>query len=87
MTWFRRCALMPLAAMSRPVVTVIHEPDRALRIPDTRQPDAIARSAASPNSGVWYPAVTLPTCVRFCSQLPRSKSGSSGFRKPELICG
>ena len=31
---------MPVAAISRPVVTVSHWPERALKMPDTRQSDA-----------------------------------------------
>jgi hypothetical protein len=43
---------MPLNALSRPLVTVSQFPERALRIPEIRQFEATARSAAVANSGV-----------------------------------
>ncbi len=42
---------MPVNAMSRAVVTVIHGPERALRMPDTFQSDAITRSGTLLNCG------------------------------------
>ena len=58
--------------MSRPVVTVSHEPDRALRMPDSRHSDATTRSAGLEKRGVIAPAVKLATCVRFWMQLPHA---------------
>jgi hypothetical protein len=78
---------IPVPATSRPVVTSSQLPERALRIPETRQFDASARSPALAKAGVCAPSVKVARCVRFCGQLPRSKSGSSGFRYPLLICG
>ena len=46
--------------MSRPVVTVSQLPDRALKMPDTRQSDATMRSAGFVKLGVWTPTETLP---------------------------
>ena len=52
--------MMPVPAMSRAVVTVSQPPDRALKMPDTRQSDASTRSAVFENVGVWAPSETLP---------------------------
>ena len=71
---------MPVPAMSRPVVTVIQLPERALRIPENLQSDASARTTALSNSGVCAPTERLPICRRFCVQFPRSNDGSFGFR-------
>ena len=71
---------MPVPAMSRPVVTVSQLPERALKIPENRQSDASARSAALLNCGVCAPTIRLPIWRRFCVQLPRSNDGSFGFR-------
>ena len=43
---------MPVNAGSRLVVTVSQLPDCALRMPDTRQSEATARSAGLANCGV-----------------------------------
>ena len=50
---------MPVAAMSRAVVTVSQAPERALRMPDTFQSEATTRSARLVNCGVSNPTVTL----------------------------
>src|ERR1044071_3398236 len=42
-TWSTRWLAIPLNALSRPLRIVIHGPERALRIPETRQFEAISR--------------------------------------------
>jgi hypothetical protein len=42
-----------MSARSTPLVMLSRLPDRALRMPDSRQFDASARAIALPTSGVW----------------------------------
>ena len=65
--------------MSRVVVTVSHDPERAPTIPDTRQSDATVRSAAFANRGVCAPTDTFAIWRRLCEQFPLSNDGSFGF--------
>src|SRR5438093_6782814 len=57
-----------------PVVTVSGLPEFARKIPDSRQPDAIARTAARPNSGVATLALRFKMCLRHVLHRPRSSS-------------
>jgi hypothetical protein len=75
---------MPVPAISRVVVTVSHEPDRAETMPDARQFEAMMRSASFEKRGVSAPTDRLAICRRFCEQLPLSKDGSSGLVYPPV---
>ena len=65
---------IPERARSVPVVTVSGAPEFARKIPDSRQPDAIARTAALLNRGDSTLALRLTMCLRHVLHRPRSSS-------------
>src|SRR4029450_3929328 len=50
-TWSPRWLAMPLNALSRPLRIDIHGPERALRIPETRQFEAMVRTIPLSSGG------------------------------------
>src|SRR5262245_17459454 len=68
---------MPVSARSAPDATVSAKPEKARKMPDSRQPDPITRAAVLANWGVSTLAVMLKMCVGELLQRPSSASSNS----------